>query len=246
MSSIKEKVKNNLQITLVNPQVPDNIGLVARVMKNTGFHNLALVEPGTTVRSFQVAKRAKDLLEKAKTFSSLQEALDGSAFVIGTTRRPREFRFVYSFEDIKTLVVSMAYRQKVNIIFGREDFGLSNEELARCDSVFYLPAAQDFSSYNLASSVGIICYSLLVLTETIVLTQSLELAKKKDINSFFLYLEKLIAADTPASRLPSIVHSLKRIALRTHLTRSEVSLLKALVVQGRRNRRPVFKKEKTC
>jgi tRNA C32,U32 (ribose-2'-O)-methylase TrmJ len=101
LPSFKEKILKNIDIVLVSPQIPDNIGLVSRILKNTSFSSLSLVNPNLTKKSFDVAKRARDVLEKAKRYSSLTEAIAPSYFVFGTTRRKREYKFIYNFNDIK-------------------------------------------------------------------------------------------------------------------------------------------------
>jgi tRNA/rRNA methyltransferase len=230
-TSAISKTIDNITIVLVNPQTPDNIGLAARAMKNTGFKSLTLVNPNMQQKSIDVAKRARDFLEKATICTSLTEAVSDSTFVLGTTRRPREFRFSYSFEDIKAFMLARASVHKVSILFSREDFGLSAQETKLCDSLCYLPATQSFPSYNLSFSVGIVCYSLKVLLDTITFTQTFDPATKEDINELFRYLEKCLCDTLDERRVPSILDSLKRIALRTQLAKNEVALLKGLILK---------------
>lgn len=231
LPSIKERVLGNINIVLVSPQIPDNIGLTARVLKNTSFFNLSLVTPNLARKSFEVAKRAKDVLEKAKTFSTLKEAIATSHFVFGTTRRTREYKFIYNFSEIKNLIISLASSKKISIVFGQEDFGLSQEDLELCDSVFYIAANPLFSSYNLAFSAGIVCYELFNTLENIFSLGALDLAPKKDIETFFIYLEKYLSSRIDRKMLKPAIHSLERIFLRTHLTKNEVALLKSLILK---------------
>jgi tRNA (cytidine32/uridine32-2'-O)-methyltransferase len=233
LPSIKEKVISNIDIILVSAQIPDNIGLVARVLKNTSFSNLSLVKPNLTKKSFEVAKRARDILEKAKTFKNLKEATATSYFIFGTTRRQRQCKFIYNFNDIKNLIISLAGQRRISIIFGQEDFGLSQEQIEICDSVFYLPANPHFPSYNLAFSVGIICYELFNTLENLFSFSALDLAKKKEVETFFDYLEKYLSRHIDKKRLAPTMRTLERMFLRTHLTRNEVALLKSLVLKNK-------------
>ncbi|MEM7816434.1 MAG: TrmJ/YjtD family RNA methyltransferase [Candidatus Aenigmatarchaeota archaeon] len=231
LAPAKEKILNNIEIILVSPQIPDNIGLVARVLKNTSFFNLSLVEPNLTKKAFLVAKRAIDILNKAKVFKSLKEAISNSNFVFGTTRRKREYKFIFNFEEVKHFIIAMATRNKISIVFGKEDFGLSNKDIELCDSIFYIPANPKFSSYNLAFSVGIFCYEIFRSLEVIYSLTNLELAKKKEIESLFFYLKEYLRKKLDKKKLESVLTSLKRLFLRTHLTKNEVALLKSLVLK---------------
>lgn len=231
LNSDKEKILKNIDIVLVSPQIPENIGLVARLLKNTSFFNLVLVSPNLTQESLEVAKRARDVLEKAKVFDNLKNALKESSFVFGTTRRIREYKFIYNFEDIKPYVISLAKEKKVSILFGKENFGLSKEELQLCDSIFYLSANSKFPSYNLAIACGLVCYGLVDFLDKLYYVSKLDLARKKDIESLFLYLERFLSLWVEKKRLNSTLNSLRRLFLRTHLTKNEVSLLKSLILK---------------
>lgn len=227
-----KKILENINIVLAYPQVAENIGLVARVLKNTGITNLSIVtETAVPVKSLEVAKRSRDTLEKAKIFKTLPQAISQSAFVFGTSRRLREYKFIYDFNDIKQFIISQAINQKISIVFGQEDFGLSKDSVELCDSVFYIPANPEFSSYNLAFSVGIVAWELFNLSNKLYSTGALKLAKKQDIETLFLYIEQALAKQVDKRKLNPILLSLKRILSRTQLTVSEVSLLKGLILK---------------
>ncbi|MFH1767766.1 MAG: TrmH family RNA methyltransferase [Candidatus Omnitrophota bacterium] len=221
---------------MVSPQVPENIGLCARILKNTSFSNLYLVNPNLTKKSFEVARRAGDILSGAKIFTDLESAISDSAFVFGATRRRRAYQHIYNFNHILPLIASQAKRRKVRIVFGGENFGLSKEDLKFCDSVFYLPAEAKFPSYNLSAACAIVCHKIFEYLENVKDVDRIDLAKKKDIESLFVFIEDVIKK-TQSDRMiiNSAVVSLRRIFLRTHLTKSEVQLLKTifLVVKGK-------------
>ena len=115
-NSAKELTRRNIDIILVSTQVPENIGLAARVLKNTGFSNLTLVNPNLTSKSYEVAKRARDLLEKARVVKTLREAIKGCHFVFGTTRRRREYKIIHNFSDVKVLLTQAACKKRVGIV----------------------------------------------------------------------------------------------------------------------------------
>jgi TrmH family RNA methyltransferase len=226
------KVFDNIDIVLVSPQIPDNIGLAARVLKNTSFRNLSVVTQSIPLKSFEVAKAARDTLEAAKVFSTLEEAVGNSSFVFGTSRRVREYKFVYSFNDIKHLIVALASRQKISIIFGQEDCGLSAASINLCDSIFYLPANPDFLSYNLAMSVGITAFEIFNLVNELKFISHFKLAPRKEIDSLFDYLKEILSPTVNKKRIPMILFTLRRMAMRTHLTKSEVALIKGLLLKN--------------
>lgn|GEM_PF-1126677 len=229
-ASGKVKILNNIDIVLVCPQVAENIGLVARTLRNTCFSHLSLVNPNLTPKSYEAAKRARDLLEKADKFNTLKEALAQSHFAFATTRRIRAHKFIYNFDEILPLIISQAQKKKISIVFGKENFGLSQKETDLCDSVFYLPANPGFPSYNLSLAVGIVCYEIAQELHTLSQLPSLELATKEDIETFFFYLEKKLKSHSYKKKAETALYSLRRLATRTHLTRNEVSLLKSLII----------------
>lgn len=229
--SSANKILNNIDIVLVSPQVPENIGLVARALKNTSFYNLSLVDPCLTKKSFEVAKRAQDILKKAKIFNAVEEAVKSSYFVFGTTRRPRKYKMIYDFNDVKNLLISMASKKRISILFGKENFGLSKREVELCDSVFYIPSNVDFPSYNIANATGIVCYELYNSIKSLCCAGFLELAPKKEIESLFSYLEKWLEKRLSKQKVKPALLSLQRLFLRTHLTKNEVSLIKSLILK---------------
>ena len=231
LNSDKEKILANIEIILASPAIPENIGLVARALKNTSFFNLSLVNPKLNAKSGEVAKKARDLLKKAKVYNTLDEAIKPSTFVFGASRRVREFKTIFNFNEIKHLIVALASSKKISIVFGNETFGLSREETDSCDSIFYIPANPSFSSYNLANAVGIVCYELFNLLDNTHSFASLNLAKRKEYEELFKYMKDNISSKLKKNRLGPTMHSLRRIFLRTHLTKNEASLLKSLFLK---------------
>src|SRR4030042_1672070 len=119
----KEAFIDNINIVLAHPQIPDNIGLVARALKASAFGNLCLVSPNLTEKAFAVAKSARDTLTSARVYKTLREAVASSGIVFGTTRRKRGNQFIYNFNAIKHLIAAAAARQRGSIVFGRASSG---------------------------------------------------------------------------------------------------------------------------
>ncbi len=234
----KKKIIDNIDIVLVKPQIPENIGLVARVLKNTSFCNLSLVEPNVTSKSFEVAKRAEDVLRKAKYFKDVREAIKDTYFVFGTTRRKREFKFIYHLYHILPQIVSLASKRRISILFGKENFGLSKDEIELCDTIFYLPANPYFSSYNLSMSVGIVCFTIFTFVDSLYSLSHLNLAKKKDIQAMLEFIRRNLAErKIKENILDSVMFSLERLFRRTHLTKKEVEILKIIFKNTKKENR---------
>ncbi len=155
--------KEKIAIILVSPENPDNIGAVARAVKNMGFVDLRLVEPPRNWRAKakKMAMAAGDILKKGKEFSSLQDAIQDLGLVIGTTRRLGGHRGTFlPFNEAVSKVRGSSRHQKIGIVFGRESKGLANEESALCDHLMTLPTGPSYPSLNLAQAVMVVLFAL--------------------------------------------------------------------------------------
>jgi len=152
-----------ISIILVEPENPDNIGAVARAMKNMGLGNLRLVNPPEEWRqkAKKMAIAAEDVLKKALVYPTLREAVSDQTLVIGTTRRhgPRRGVFI-PFQEMIKKVQAVAQRKPAAIIFGKESKGLDNASLKLCDWVTTLPASPAYPSINLAQAVMLVAFAL--------------------------------------------------------------------------------------
>lgn len=155
---------DSIRIVLVNPSHPGNIGAVARAMKNMGLRRLVLVEP----RSFPHeeaewrAASAADVLQEAVVTASVEEAIADCNFIIGTSARGRRIPWPTveprpCAEEVRGRVEAGA---EVAFLFGREDRGLTNDELQLCNQHLHIPTHEDYTSLNLAMAVQIVAYEL--------------------------------------------------------------------------------------
>ncbi len=154
----------NITVVLVEPQGPRNIGSVCRAMLNFGLVDLRLVNPQTdhTVHEArQMAVKATTVLEQAKIFSCLEDALAGCSLSIGTTRRFGRYRedMLHPDEAAKLLLPETAESQ-VALVFGREDKGLHTAELDLCQRFVTIPTSDKLPSMNLAQSVALCLYEV--------------------------------------------------------------------------------------
>ena len=164
----EEKIKsdnllNSVKVVLVGTTHPGNIGATARAMKNMGILDLALVEPKefpSDVATFR-SKAAKDILEKASVHTSLEEAISECELVVGTSARGRTVPWpVLNPREAAEEMHKSSLNGKVAIVFGREDRGLTNEELGLCNFHVHIPSDPEYSSLNLSQAVQILAYEI--------------------------------------------------------------------------------------
>ena len=153
----------NIRIVLVNTTHPGNIGGAARAMKNMGLSRLYLVAPKEFPSDKAVWRSAgaTDLLDDAVVVDTLDEAIGGCSLVVGTSARERRIPWpLLDPRECGENVWVEAGHHEVAIVFGREDRGLTNEELHKCNYHVHIPANEEYSSLNLATAVQVICYEI--------------------------------------------------------------------------------------
>jgi TrmH family RNA methyltransferase len=158
----------NVTVVLDEPQDLVNIAGAVRAMKNMGLSSLRLVRPAVfdSWRIGGIAHRSGDLVEKARIFDSLEEALSDAVFIVGTSARPRTAQRNYTRpREVAPQVVERAREGRVALLFGREDRGLSNQALDLCHSVAIVPTVPEYSSLNLAQAVLLLCYEVALAAE---------------------------------------------------------------------------------
>lgn len=150
-------------IILVEPQLGENIGTAARAMANFGVTDLRLVRPRDgwpSEKARNAASRADHVIEKTEIFDTLEEALADLDFVYATTARQRDMLKTvrHPVEAAQIMRQEVAKGGKVGILFGRERWGLNNDEVVLANEILTLPVDPDFASLNIAQAVLIICY----------------------------------------------------------------------------------------
>lgn len=154
---------NNVRIVLVHTSHPGNIGAVARAMKNMCLDQLVLVQPAQFPSAEATARAAgaDDLLANARCCSTLDEAVAECGLVIGASARLRSVRLLeLDPRDCAQRVLQASSDTPVALVFGREQSGLSNEELERCHALVHIPSNPDYSSLNLSQAVQVIAYEV--------------------------------------------------------------------------------------
>ncbi len=148
-------------VILVNPENQENIGLVARAMKNTGFSQLRIVgseEPGP--EAFRTAVHSSDILKRASFFPTLEEAVSDLNLVLASTVRQRKAFRIMTIDEVLEKAKAFPREIQIGLVFGNERTGLSDRELRRANFVFFIPQAVRQPSYNLAAAVLITLYTI--------------------------------------------------------------------------------------
>jgi len=154
---------NQIRVVLVRPQVAGNIGAVARAMENFAAGQLVLVQPKTNPTHREALERSthgEHRLHSARIVETLEQALDGVVFAIGTSRRrgPVHQESDYSSRDLGKLVAEHVGDGDVALLLGTEDNGLSREDLLACDAVVQIPAGPEYPTLNLSHAATICLY----------------------------------------------------------------------------------------
>lgn len=171
-----------IAVVLYEPQDDINIGTVVRACQNFGVHDIRLVrpriaDPATILISAPNAEAAVSALRR---FDDLDDALGDAVRVFGATARPRAAAAVVA-DPIAAAVQARGTQGKVALLFGREDHGLPNEALDRCDTQINIPTSPDYTSLNLAQAVLLVLWEIFRATEL----KPLEAAPSPEVRTEF-------------------------------------------------------------
>jgi tRNA (cytidine32/uridine32-2'-O)-methyltransferase len=233
---------DNIRIVLVNTTHPGNIGGVARAMKNMGLHRLYLVAPRDYPNEQAVwrAASANDVLDTAIVVPTLHDAIGDCQFVVGTSARER--RIPWPLMDARQCAGRMAEasgQEQVAVLFGREDRGLTNEELKVCNLHLNIPTAEAYSSLNLAMAVQIVAYELRMLKSATDLPGSeldqwdAPFASRDNMERYYTHLEEALVdiefLDPAAPR--QLMSRLRRLYSRVRLDEMELNILRGILTE---------------
>jgi tRNA/rRNA methyltransferase len=216
-----------------------NIGSVARAMKNVGIKELSLVKPAASPLhpdARLMAVRADDILEGALVFSRLTDAIADCAWVIGTTRRRGKGREgVIDPRQMATEIADITQQNKVAVVFGPEDRGLTNRDLDLCQRFVTIPSHEEYGSLNLAQAVMIICYEIYLAThhnEANSLTR--RLATSEELEGMYYHMEEALLriGFLDQNNPKRIMAVLRRIFSKARLNPREVKIMRGICRQG--------------
>jgi tRNA/rRNA methyltransferase len=152
-------------VVLVRPENPENIGLAARAMKNTGFGELRLTGiKRLSDMAYKTAVHAADVLDRAKFYPDLPEAVADLGLVFAATAKPRKNRPLLPLEEALFRARSLPSPSRLGFVFGNERTGLTTEELLRANFVYTIPQAARQPSYNLAAAVLLTLFPLFAVS----------------------------------------------------------------------------------
>jgi tRNA/rRNA methyltransferase len=229
-------------IILVEPQLGENIGMVARAMANFGLSELRLVRPRDgwpNEKARAAASRADHVIDNVAVFEDLASAIADLNFVFATTARARDnFKPVRGpVEAGRALRHRFAAGQRTGILFGRERFGLDNEEVGLADEIVTFPVNPAFASLNIAQAVLLMAYEWMKSgleseTQTAFSGPEMQPAEKADLIGLFNHLEDALEARgyfRPAAKKPKMVDNLRAVLTRPGFAEAEIKVLRGVV-----------------
>lgn len=227
----------HISIVLVEPQSPGNIGMVCRAMKNMGLTRLRLVQGCDRFHpeSLKFAVAARDLLERAELFPDLASALADCTLTVGTTRRHGKYRQeILSPPEVAVRLREQAGAEcRAAIVFGREDSGLTTDELSLCRWHATIPSDDSYGSLNLAQSVLLFCYELCKAGESPGGGRDMPLAASAEMESLFCQMDACLRkiGFLNEQNPEHIMRSLRRLFFRAELDSREVAILRGMLTQ---------------
>ena len=154
---------NRIRIVMVNTTLPANIGAAARAMKTMGLSNLTLVNPKIfpSPDATALAAGAADILDQVTLVNTLEEAIADCTLVFGTSARSRTIPWpLLDVRSATKLAIDETANGEIAIVFGREDRGLTNEELAQAQFHLTIPVNEEYGVLNVAAAIQVVCYEL--------------------------------------------------------------------------------------
>jgi len=220
---------DSIWIILVRPRFPENIGSVARAMKNMGLSRLALVNGCSPflANAYKLASGAEDVLERAEEFLTLREAISEMGCVVGMTSRGGKKRAPDLAPDaLAKKLIPLSQKNLIGLAFGSEKEGLTNEELSLCHLYARVPSVESFSSLNLAQAVMVVSYELFKASAEIP-KKDIRLAQSEQRERMFEHMEKtLLRIGFLDSSYPKpMMRVLRRLFGRSQMDEREVQIL---------------------
>lgn len=231
-----------IRIVLTEPSHAGNIGAAARAMKTMGLTDLRLVAPREFPSADATARAsgADDILAAARSVASLPQAIDDCVYVVGASARIRSL--AWPSLDPRACAAELWARVPagpVAVVFGPEQSGLTNEDLARCQALVHIPANPDYSSLNLAMAVQVICYEIRMAQPGAIAEGGLDgeeprdapLATAEELEVFHAYLEDVMrrAGYLNPDHPRQLKLRLRRLFNRARLDRTELNILRGLL-----------------
>jgi len=224
---------SNIYFILVRPQMGENIGSVARAIKNFNIKYLRIVKPRCawpSQKALATSVGAKDVLKSAKIYDSVEKSIGDLDIIFASTSRIRKInKKIISVSNLKTKIKK---GRKVGILFGPESSGLSNDEINCADCLVKIPSNKKFSSLNLSHSAIIFCFELFQHfsrknSQYKTGYKSL-VAKKSEVNKFLNFIIQGLDKKgflQPDHKRQSMIRNINNIFHRLNLSEQEIRIL---------------------
>ncbi|MDG2269096.1 MAG: RNA methyltransferase [Alphaproteobacteria bacterium] len=254
------------RVILIEPQLSENVGAVARAMLNCGLDQMLLVNPREgwpNSKAYAMASGATEVLEAAQLYGTVEEAVADVSVLYATTARPRELtvRVLTPREAAADMRAVQARGEKIGVLFGPERSGMTNDHIALADTVISVPLNPAYSSLNLGQAVLLVAYEwFTAANETPPDTLSMSgtrLAEKQELIGLFDRLESELDSGgffrAPDLR-PTIMRNLQSMLQRGRLTEQEVRTFHGMIsaltrswqnTQNAKRRRELEKQERS-
>jgi tRNA/rRNA methyltransferase len=234
----KYELLKNLSVVMVEPKNPGNIGASVRAMKNMGVSNLRLVNPveyREVPEQRKLGYRAQEITEKSKEFPTLEDAVkDVSLVLLATTKAGKWKRDFLDPEQAAELVAQRVGKEKIAVVFGREDSGVTIDESQYADYFIHVPMAGGYPSLNLAQAVLVVLYEIFKKVGTIEALPYPKVAKKNEFERLYENIWLLMKALLIKEPTKGLFHrSLKRALNRTRWTSADVAVFDRFCKQVR-------------
>ncbi len=230
----------NVTIILVEPAVPGNIGSSARAMKTMGITDLVVLNGPAGFAGHKEAVMmghgAGNVLETARAVSAWPEATAGLHWLVGTTHRKRRAQFPQLVEarEAAGKVAELSQKHRVGIVFGREEAGLSDEELRKCQTVATVPSGAAHPSLNLSQAVMLFCYEIFMASMKEIPKPKYDLATIHELENVLRHLSGSLGkiGFRPHQGDPdSFLRSLRRVLSRAPLENRDCRVLHRICQQ---------------
>ena len=230
-------MKSKFGFILVKPQLGENIGACARSMKNFGFSKLYIVEPKINFPNHKAKATsvgAYDIINKAKVFDKVENAIKSFNIVISLSARQRDINKKHlSLKEFQNIIKKK--NLNIGLMFGPEASGLSNKDLSFSNYILQIPTSSKFKSLNLSHSLTLICYEIFKMLNSNIIKKknlNLKISSKLKISSLVTHLTNLLEKKDffiPKEKKHSMILNINNLIYRLQPNDKELRILASII-----------------